>query len=78
VIKISDTAVRSTNEARYAQLSGAIQQLGDERNTIAARMRMLLEQGAFGNASIDEQQAKGLIAQADALLARADATAASS
>jgi hypothetical protein len=78
VIKISDTAVRSTNEARYAQLSGALQQLGDERNTIAARMRTLLEQAAFGNASIDEQVAKGLIAQADALLARADATAASS
>jgi hypothetical protein len=78
VIKISDTAVRSTNEARYAQLSGALQQLGDERNTIAARMRTLLEQAAFGNASIDEQVAKGLIAQADALLARADAAAASS
>ncbi|HZD73502.1 MAG TPA: hypothetical protein VE776_06395 [Actinomycetota bacterium] len=78
VIKISDTAVRSTNEARYAQLSGALQQLGDERDTIAARMRVLLERAAFGNASIDEQAAKGLIAQAAALLARADTTAASS
>jgi hypothetical protein len=78
VIKISDTAVRSTNEARYAQLSGALQQLSDERNMIATRMRTLLEQAAFDNASIDQQAAMGLIAQADALLARADATAASS
>jgi hypothetical protein len=77
VIEISDAAVRSTDEARYARLSGALQQLGDERNTIAARMRTLLEQAAFGNASIDEQQAKRLIAQAVALLARADAIAAS-
>src|SRR6266540_1330165 len=78
VIRISDTAVRSTNQARYAQLSGELQQLGDERNTSAARMRTLLEQAAFGGASIDEQAAKGLIAQADALLARADAIAVSS
>jgi hypothetical protein len=40
-------------------------------------MRALLEQAAFGNGSIDEQEAKSLIAQANALLARADATAAS-
>ena len=78
VIKISDTAVRSTNEARYTQLSGALQQLGDERDTIAAQMGTLLEQAAFANAPIDEQTAKELIAQADAVLGRADATAASS
>ena len=41
-------------------------------------MRTILEQAAFGNASIDEQEAKRLIAQAEALLARADALAASS
>ncbi|HYY87906.1 MAG TPA: hypothetical protein VFA49_03855, partial [Chloroflexota bacterium] len=77
VITISDTAVRSMNEARYAQLSSALQQLSDERDMIAARMRTLLEQASFGNASIDQQEAKRLIAQANALLARADATAAS-
>jgi len=77
VIEISDAAVRSTDEARYVQLTDALQQLGTERNTITARTRTLLEQAAFDNASINEQEAKSLIAQADALLARADATAAS-
>jgi hypothetical protein len=77
VLGISDAAVRSTNEAHYAELSTAIQQLGAERNAIAGRMRTVLEQAAFGNAAIDEQEAKGLIAQANALLARADATASS-
>jgi hypothetical protein len=78
IIEISDAAVRSTDEARYAELSTAIQQLGAERNAIASRMQKILEDAAFGNAAIDEQEAKGLIAQANALLARADAKAASS
>jgi hypothetical protein len=78
VIKINDAAVRATDEAHYAQLAGALQQLGADRNTIAHRMRTLLEQAAFGNAAINRQEARRLIAQAEALLARADALAASS
>jgi hypothetical protein len=77
VLRISDAAVRSTDEGRYVPLAAAIQQLAADRNTIAARIRTLLTQAAFGNTAIDEQEAKGLIAQAQALLARADATAAS-
>jgi hypothetical protein len=78
VIKINDAAVRATDEARYARLAGALQQLGDERNTIAHRMGTLLEQAAFGNSAIKQQEAKRLIAEAEALLTRADALAASS
>jgi len=77
VLQISDAAVRSTDEARYTRLAAAIQQLGADRNTIAGRMRTLLAQAAFGDTAINEQEAKSLIAQAQALLARADATAAS-
>ena len=75
VLELSDAAVRSTDEARYARISAAIQQLGTDRNGIAARMRTLLQEAAFGNTAIDEQEAKGLIAEANALLARADAMA---
>jgi len=78
VIKINDAAVRATDEARYGQLTAALQQLGVDRNTIAARIRTLLEQAAFGNAAINEQEAKRLIVEAEALLVRADALAASS
>ena len=78
VIKINDAAVRATDQARYTQLAAALQQLGAERTTIAARMRTILEQAAFGDTAINEQQARRLIAQAEALLARADALAASS
>ena len=58
VIEINDAAVRATDQARYAQLAEALQQLGDQRNTIAAGMRTLLEQAAFGNAAMNEQQAR--------------------
>jgi hypothetical protein len=78
IIEINDAAVRATDEARYAQLAAALQQLGADRTTIAARMRTLLEQAASGNDSINQQEAKHLIAKAEALLARADALAASS
>jgi hypothetical protein len=77
VIEISDAAVRNSDESRYDDLEDAIQELTADRNSIAATMRTLLLRAAFSNASIDEQQAKGLIAQADALLAEADAAAAS-
>jgi hypothetical protein len=40
-------------------------------------MRALLERATFGNASIDEQAAKGVIARAEALLAQTHATATS-
>jgi hypothetical protein len=78
VIEINDAAVRATDEARYARLAAALQQLGADRNRLAHRMGTLLEQAAFGNHSINERQAKRLIAEAKALLARADALAASS
>jgi hypothetical protein len=78
VIEINDAAVRATGEARYARLAAALRRLGANRNTIAHRMRTILEQAAFGNTAINEKEAKRLIAEAKALLARADALAASS
>jgi hypothetical protein len=77
VLDISDAAVRSTDETRYAELSTAIQILGAARDTLAGKMRTLLEQAAFSDTAINEQEAKDLIAQADALLARAHALASS-
>lgn len=76
VIEISDAALRSSDESRYDELETAIQDLTADRNAIAGAMRTLLQQAAFGNGPIDEQQAKGLIAQAEVLLARAAAASA--
>src|SRR4029434_7508002 len=58
VIEINDAAVRATDEARYAQLAAALQQLGADRTRIAARMRTLLEQAAFGNDPISQPEGK--------------------
>jgi hypothetical protein len=78
VIKISDAALRSSDEAHYAQLEDAIASINSQRDSLAAQMRAMLEQAAFAATPIDNQQAKRLISQADDLLARADALAASS
>jgi hypothetical protein len=77
VIEISDAAVRSTDASRYQALEDQIQHLADERDRIAGDMRGLLEQATFGGGAVNEQQAKALIDQADALLAEADSDAAS-
>ncbi len=77
VIAISDAAVRSSDESRYEELEGEIEGLAAERDDIAGDVRSLLEGATFGGRAIDEQQAKTLIARADALLARADSAASS-
>ncbi len=77
VIEISDAAIRSADESRYQALENAIQSLNTDRDAIASEMRSLLEQATFASAAIDEQQAKALIARAQALLARADSIASS-
>jgi hypothetical protein len=75
VIAISNAAVRSADESRYAQLEGQIQSLTSQRNSLAAEMQGLIEGADFGNTPITEGQARGLIQQANALLAEADAAA---
>ncbi len=77
VIAISDAAVRSSDETRYEALESAIQSLATDRDAIAGEIRSVLEQATFGGRAIDQQQAKALIARAEALLARADSTASS-
>jgi hypothetical protein len=77
VIQISNAAVRSSDASRYDTLEGEIQDLAGERDGIAGDIRDLLEQATFAGRAIDEQQAKALIDQADALLAKADSAASS-
>jgi hypothetical protein len=77
VIEISDAAVRSTDESRYQALETQIQDLAAQRDAIVGVMKALLQQATFGGGAVNEQQAKALIDQADALLAEADSDAAS-
>ena len=73
VIRISDLAVRSTDESRYGELEQAIADLASDRDAIAGQIRTMLLRAEYDGVAIDEQEAKALIDRADALIARAAA-----
>ena len=73
----STAALRSTDELRYDSIETQITNLTSERDLLAGNIRAALN-GAAGSGSIDEGQAKGWIDQAQSLLDRARALAASS
>jgi hypothetical protein len=69
-LRISTVALQSNapGDATYAQLESRLASFTQQRNTLATRMIGLLEAAAFRGQAIDEQQAKQLIDQANALL----------
>jgi arylsulfatase A-like enzyme len=68
---ISTRALKSSDpsDATYTALEEQIVDLTQRRNAIAGQMIAMLEDAAFNGKEIDEQQAKGLIDQAEDLLA---------
>ena len=64
---LSTTALMS-DDARYAQLEGAIVNLASQRDAIAKPMIQLLEDATFNNKPVDEEQAQQLIGKAYQLL----------
>jgi hypothetical protein len=82
-----DTLIASTravksgtagDDSTYNRIEGDITTLTSERDALASQIRAALEGAAFSGKALNEQQAKGYIDQADALIARASALAASS
>jgi hypothetical protein len=70
-LSVSTTALESgssTDDSTYTKLENQLASFGGERDALAAQMIGLLEGATFNGSSINEQQAKSLIAQGQALL----------
>jgi hypothetical protein len=77
-LTVSTFAIQSTSDgdAVYNTLEGKIAAWTSERDAIASQIKDLLEGAQFGGLSIDEQQAKKLIADGQSLVDAASACAA--
>ncbi|HEY7834289.1 MAG TPA: hypothetical protein VIG30_12010 [Ktedonobacterales bacterium] len=75
---ISTKALKSTSsgDRTYTQLENLLIAITAQRNALASQMSALLENAEFSGQAINEQQAKSLIAQGQALLAVVQALAA--
>jgi hypothetical protein len=67
------TAALSGNNTTYASLDAQLASLVSQRDTLAAKMKDMIEDATFDRRPIEEQQAKALIAQAQALIDQANA-----
>ena len=74
----STAAIKATDESTYDSIEESIQSLTSDRDALVAQIRSALNAAAFDGQPIDEQQAKGWIAQAQDLIDQAHALAASS
>jgi hypothetical protein len=75
----STKAVKSgstTDDNAYTSTESSISTLTDARDALAKQIRAALDDAAFSNEALNEQQAKGYIADAQTLIGRAAALAA--
>jgi len=66
----------SSDDGTYATIESQISSLTASRDALASQIRAALDSAAFGGDALNEQQAKGWIDQARALIAKAEALAA--
>jgi hypothetical protein len=77
-LKASSAALASgssSDDSTYTQIKGQISNLTDTRNALAAQIRTALNAAEFSGQALNEQVAKGWIAQGDDLLSQAAAIA---
>ena len=72
----STRALKSSDESVYGSIEGSIDSLTSQRDSLAGQMKAALNAAAFDGQPLDEQQAKDMIAQGQALLDQAAALAA--
>ncbi len=70
---LTSTAALSGDDATYSLLDGRLADLLSRRDALASQMIAMIEDATFDRTALDEQQAKRLIDQANALLADAGA-----
>jgi len=68
-------ASNSAGDAVYTRIENQLTTLGGQRDSLAAKMQALMTGAEFGDTPISANTAKGLIAQGNTLLARAEALA---
>jgi hypothetical protein len=66
----------ATDDSAYTSMESSISTLTDARDALARQIRAALDDAAFSNEALNEQQAKGYIADAQTLIGRAAALAA--
>ncbi len=67
----STRALKSTDDGMYTSTEASIQNLTNQRNTLASQIKVALNAAAFDGTPLNESQAKDWIAQANSLLAHA-------
>jgi outer membrane murein-binding lipoprotein Lpp len=67
----------SADDSRYTAIEAQLSSLTSQRDALASQIRGALDEAAFDNASLNEQQAKGWISQASDLIDQATALASS-
>ncbi len=72
------TSGSASDDTTYTSIEGQIQSLTTQRDTLAGQIKAALNSAAFGGKALNEQQAKGYIGQAQSLIDKATALAASS
>ncbi|HEY7779038.1 MAG TPA: hypothetical protein VIC85_02390 [Ktedonobacterales bacterium] len=80
-LKVATTALESgsaTDDGTYTSLDAQLAQLGAQRDALAGQMETMLENAEFSGQPIDEQAAKSLIDQGNALLSQVSALASGS
>jgi hypothetical protein len=78
MLAVSNRAIKSGGaggDGTYATLEGQIQSLTAQRDALASQIRAGLDNAAFKDKALNEQQAKRWIEQAEALLNAAAAAA---
>jgi hypothetical protein len=68
IVSTAALASNTTNDVMYTKLEAKIASWHTQRDALAGQMKAMLEGAAFGDETIDEGEAKGLISQGGALL----------
>lgn len=76
LLKASTRALESTDETKYSSIENSITSLTDQRDALAGQIKAALDAAAFDSQAINNEQARDWIAQAQSLIAQADALAA--
>jgi hypothetical protein len=74
-LKASTKAIKRTDDGVYNSTEDKIQSLTNQRDTLASQIKTALNGAAFDGQSLNEQQAKDWISQANSLIAQAQVLA---